>query len=165
MNHAIVCVSIGKRPWTKYTFDAIEKYAKNINSDFIIESECNYKSVINFESKFVNVGRPNKKGYIAKALVVEKYLKRYAETMDLQSGYLKQVMGLIDQENKEAKLDEMSNDDLQFFEERKEDVLKKIGGVKNQLQQRLGEFYTKYIQMPMMGNFSYWDLTNPASLH
>lgn len=95
----------------------------------------------------------------------EKYLKRYAETMDLQSNYLKQVMGLISRENTESKLDEMGNDDLAFFEERKEDVLKKIGGVKNQLQQRLGEFYTKYIQMPMMGNFSYWDLTNPASLH
>ena len=36
MNHAIVCVSIGKRPWTKYTFSAMERYAKNINSDLPI---------------------------------------------------------------------------------------------------------------------------------
>ena len=92
-------------------------------------------------------------------------LKVYGQKMELQSKYLKQVMDLIDKENKEAKMDEMSNDDLQFFEERKEGVLKKIGSVKNQLQTRLGEFYTKYIQMPMMGNYSYWDLTNPASLH
>jgi len=88
MNHAVICVSIGKRPWTKYTFDAMERYAKNINSDFIIESECNYKSVNNFENKFINVGRPNKKGYIAKALVVEKYLKKYDRIAVIDDSYI-----------------------------------------------------------------------------
>lgn len=88
MNSAIICVSIGKRPWTKYTFNILKKYAKNINSDFIVESECNYKPVINFENRFVKVGRPNKKGYIAKALVVEKYLKKYDRIAVIDDSYI-----------------------------------------------------------------------------
>ena len=34
-----------------------------------------------------------------------------------------------------------------------------------ELEQKIGDYFTKYVQMPYMGNYSYMDPLNPISLH
>ena len=96
---------------------------------------------------------------------VERESKTLTLSNENQHKYLNDLTSMLSNLNVQTKIEQLNQDDLEFFEEKKEDILKKIGGVKSQLNQQLGEFYTKYIQLPMMGNYSYWDLTNPASLH
>jgi hypothetical protein len=82
-----------------------------------------------------------------------------------QAKFLKYIERTMKMENLESKIDQMNQDDLEYFEERKEKMLNKISNVKGKLQHQLREYFTKYVQLPTMGNYSYWDLSKPVTLH
>jgi lipopolysaccharide biosynthesis glycosyltransferase len=73
MKKLVLSVSIGNRPFTKYTLKTIEEYAYKIKADYKLISE--YK--VPEEYNDIPIGRNGNTVYLVKLLVVQDYLKIY----------------------------------------------------------------------------------------
>lgn len=73
MKNAIISLSLGDRPFLKYTFASIKEYADKIGVDFHTVTDYD----IDEKYKNIHVGRNGNLSYIIKLLVIRDYLKKY----------------------------------------------------------------------------------------
>ena len=92
-------------------------------------------------------------------------LKRLRNSLKNQDDLLENIGKWMGYYNVESIYDQFNQDDMNLIGQKYENVVKKIDRMKVLLRERLQEFYTKYVQMPLMGNYAYWDLTTPITLH
>lgn len=57
------------------------------------------------------------------------------------------------------------DDSLQIYDKRYNTIISNLDEIERELDKKLDEYYTRYVRMPYMGNYSYLDPLNPLSLH
>lgn len=75
--YLVLTGTLGERPFTKYTFPNLEKYAEKCGADFIVEKD----DTIPENLQGVKLGRENNKAYLSKLIWIRKYLEKYDKVL------------------------------------------------------------------------------------
>lgn len=89
-------------------------------------------------------------------------LQNALENTDVELHYLGNQLNKNDLN---IKVRQYLDDSLEIYKNKYERIMNELDELDRELDYKISDYYTKYVEMPYMGNYSYMDPLNPLSLH